>query len=529
MTEPRVNGTAAEAHSGLTSGSIRDELQLSSLQNGRCLERKPDNNTIPHMTTAYQYIDGEWIDGESTETITVRDPAAPEDPIVTFPRASRAQANAAVAAAESASESWGTSTPEEREAVLYEVADLIEEQQADLAETLTREEGKPISSSRGEVGRAAEIFRFFARDARTATGDTIPSSDPRTFTYTTREPLGVVTLITPWNFPIATPSWKLATALATGNTVVLKPSSETPMIARRLVELFDSAGVPDGVLNLIVGSGSTVGDELTGHDSVDGVSFTGSTATGRHIMDTVASRGIPIQTEMGGKNPLVVLPDADIDAAADTAIAGAFGGCGQACTATSRLIVHEDVAQETTDAVVERAESLAIGPGLDDPDMGPAVSADENESNFEYVDIARNEGATLLTGGESPDGFESGHYIEPTVFGDVESHMRIAQEEVFGPVLGIIEVSDFEEALSVANDVDYGLSAAVFTSDMARAREFTRRIEAGVIKVNDSTTGSQIQMPFGGMKDSSSETIKEMGQRPYEFYTHQKVVYQSDP
>lgn len=479
--------------------------------------------------TAYQYIDGEWIDGASTETIAVRDPAAPEDPIAAFPGASRDQANTAVEAAGSASEAWGTSTPEQREAVLYEVADRIEEERESLAETLTREEGKPISSSRGEVGRAAEIFRFFANDARSATGDTIPSSDPQTFTYTVREPLGVVTLITPWNFPIATPSWKLATALAAGNTVVLKPSSETPMIARRLIEIFEAAGVPEGVVNLIVGAGSTVGDELTTHEFVDGVSFTGSTSTGRHIMEAVASRGIPIQTEMGGKNPLVVLPDADIDAAADTAIAGAFGGCGQACTATSRLIVHEDIAEEATEAVVERAKALSIGPGLDDPDMGPAVSADENETNFEYVDIARNEGATLLTGGDTPDGFDSGHYIEPTVFTDVDPQMRIAQEEVFGPVLGIIEVSEFEEALTVANDVEYGLSAAVFTSDMATAREFIRRIEAGVVKVNGSTTGSQIQLPFGGMKASSAETIKEMGQRAYEFYTHQKVVYRSDP
>jgi len=479
--------------------------------------------------TAYQYIDGEWIEGESSDEITVRDPAVPDDPIVAFPGASQEQANAAVEAADAASSSWGTTTPDERDTLLYEVADRIEDSKEELAETLTREEGKPISSSRIEVGRAAEIFRFFASHARTATGDTIPSSDPETFTYTVREPLGVVTLITPWNFPIATPSWKIATALATGNTVVLKPSSETPMIARRLVEILEASGVPDGVVNLVVGAGSTVGDELTTHEAVDGVSFTGSTSTGQYIAETVASRGIPIQTEMGGKNPLVVLPDADIDAAADTAIAGAFGGCGQACTATSRLVVHEDVAEEVTEAVIERAEDLSIGPGIDDPDMGPAVSADENATNFEYIDIARDEGATLLTGGDSPDGFESGHYIEPTVFTDVDPEMRIAQEEVFGPVLGIIEVSDFEEAVTVANGVDYGLSAAVFTSDMAAAREFTHRAEAGVVKVNDSTTGSQIQMPFGGMKASSSETKKEMGQRAYEFYTHQKVVYRSDP
>ncbi|WP_435366081.1 aldehyde dehydrogenase family protein [Haloarchaeobius sp. DYHT-AS-18] len=478
--------------------------------------------------TNFQYIDGEWTDGESTDEIAVRNPAAPAEPVVTFDGASRAQAVRAVTAADDASEEWSNTAPSERDSLLYDVADRIEARQEELAETLTREEGKPISSSRGEVGRAAEIFRFFASYARSATGDTIPSNDPDTFTYTFREPLGVVTIVTPWNFPIATPSWKLATALSTGNTVVFKPSSETPMIARLLVQILDEAGVPDGVVNLVVGSGSTVGDELTTNERVDGVSFTGSTDTGQHIADTVADR-IPVQTEMGGKNPLVVLPDADIDAAAEAAIGGAFGGTGQACTATSRLLVHEDIADELTEAVVERAESLTIGPGMEDPDMGPAVSEGEDESNFHYIDVAADEGATLVSGGDRPAEMESGYFIEPTVFTDVHSEMRIAQEEVFGPVLSIIEVADFEEAVSVANDVDFGLSASIFTSDMARARAFTEQVEAGVIKVNGTTTGSQIQLPFGGMKASSAETQKEMGQRAYEFYTHEKVVYRTDP
>lgn len=479
--------------------------------------------------TAYQYIDGDWIEGKSDETIAVRNPAAPDEPIVSLPGADRTQAKDAVEAAEAASSRWEASVPADREAVLYDVADRIEANLDSLAETLTREEGKPISSSRGEVSRAAEIFRFFANSARTATGDTIPSNDPDTFTYTIREPLGVVTLITPWNFPIATPSWKLATALATGNTVVLKPSSETPMIAKRLVELLEDASVPDGVVNLVVGSGSTVGDHLTTHEAVDGVSFTGSTDTGRYIHETVASRGIPVQTEMGGKNPLVVLPDADLDAAADAAISGSCGGTGQACTATSRLIVHEDVTSELTEAVLERANALSIGPGMNDPDIGPAVSEAENETNLEYIGIAKEEGATLLAGGGRPEDLESGYFIEPTVFGNVEPGMRIAQEEVFGPVLGILEVADFDEAVEVANDVTYGLSASIFTGDMTSSRKFTQQVEAGVIKVNGTTTGSQIQMPFGGMKASSSETQKEMGQQAHEFYTHEKAVYRTDP
>jgi aldehyde dehydrogenase (NAD+) len=479
--------------------------------------------------TQYQYIDGDWRDGDSTDETTVRDPAAPEEVVAAFPPATRAQATEAVSAAASAAESWGETTPDEREALLYEVADRIEEDLDALAETLTREEGKPVSSSRAEVGRAAELFRFMASYARTTTGETVPSSDPETFTYTVREPLGVVALVTPWNFPVATPSWKLAAALVTGNTVVFKPSSETPTVAKRLVEILDDAGVPDGVVNLVVGPGSTVGDEVTTNEAVDGISFTGSTTVGQHIAEAVAARGIPVQTEMGGKNPQVVLPDADIEDAADAAVSGAFGLTGQACTATSRLIVHEDVADELVSAVGARAESLSVGPGMDDPDMGPAVSADQDETNFEYVEVARDEGATLLTGGGRPEGLESGYFIEPTVFTDVDSGMRITQEEVFGPVLAVMEVSGFEEAVRVANDVDFGLSASVFTADMTRSRAFARQVEAGVVKINGTTTGSQIQMPFGGMKASSSETKKEMGQRAYEFYTHEKAVYRTDP
>ena len=481
--------------------------------------------------TQFQYIDGEWRDGDSDDELTIRDPAAPDDPIVSFTGASRGQAADAVAAAEAASGTWGATTPEERDGVMYAVADRIDDHHEELAETLTREEGKPISSSHAEVGRAAELFRFFASFARTAAGETLPSSDPETVTYTVREPLGVVALVTPWNFPIATPTWKLAAAIATGNTVVFKPSSETPMIARALVEHLEAAGLPEGVVNLVVGSGSTVGDEILTDERIDGVSFTGSTDVGRHIAETVTGRGIPIQTEMGGKNPQVVLPDADIEAAADAAAAGAFGLTGQACTATSRLVVHEAVVEELTDAVVARAEDIQTGPGMDDPDMGPAVSAAQDETNFRYIEVAEDEGATLLTGGSRPDGRgdDAGYFVEPTVFTDVVSDMRIAQEEVFGPVLSILSVSDFEEAIRVANDVEYGLSASLFTSDMASARRFTEEIEAGVVKINGTTTGSQIQMPFGGMKASSSETQKELGHRAYEFYTHKKAVYRTDP
>lgn len=478
---------------------------------------------------AYQHVDGEWLAGDGPDEITVRNPADPDDPIAKIDGASREQTASAIAAATNAADDWGKTTSDERDAILYEVADLLEENRDLLAETLTQEEGKPISSSRGEVERTAKMFRYFAGNARRATGDVVPSSNEDTFTYTFREPLGVVALVTPWNFPIGTPGWKIAPALAAGNAIVFKPSTETPMIAKRLVEILVDAGVPDGVVNLIVGAGSTTGDALTSNEDVDGISFTGSTGVGRHIAESVADRGIPIQTEMGGKNPLVVLPDADLEAAADAAAAGAFGGTGQACTATSRLIVHESVADEVVDEVVSRAESIDVGPGMDDPDMGPAVSADQDETNFDYVEIGTDSDATLKTGGERPDSLNDGYFIRPTVFTDVDPDSRLAQEEIFGPILSVIEVSDFEEAIAVANNVKYGLSASVFTTNMTKSRSFAQRVEAGVVKINGTTTGSDLQMPFGGMKASSSETHKELGQRAYEFYTHEKAVYRTDP
>lgn len=478
---------------------------------------------------AAQFIDGEWVEGDEDDVIESVNPAATDEVIGEIPAASREQARRAIEAAAHASEEWATRTPDDRDALLYDVADLIEEQRDELAETMTREEGKPISSSLAEVSRTAEMFRYFAGDARRATGDTVPSNDPNTFTYTLREPLGVVSLITPWNFPVGTPGWKLAPALAAGNAVVFKPSSVTPMTGKHLTKLLVDAGVPDGVVNFLVGSGSTVGAEMTENDLVDGISFTGSTNVGRMIGETAGRRGIPFQTEMGGNNPLVVLPDADLEAAVDATVRGAFGGTGQACTATSRALVHEDLHEEFTDWLIERTEALKIGPGMDDPDMGPVAHGNQLETNLEYVDVGEREGAELLTGGKRVDDRENGYFMAPTVFGNVESEMRIAQEEVFGPFLAVMSFSEFDQAVELANDVEYGLSASVFTQDMARSRQFVQAVEAGVVKVNGTTSGSDIQMPFGGMKASSSETYKELGQHIYQFYTHEKAVYQTTP
>lgn len=480
-------------------------------------------------TNSLQYLNGEWTVGDGDDLVETLNPAHPDDVVVSAPAATREQAAEAVATAAEASEEWASTTPDERDSVLYELADLIERDIDEIAETMTREEGKPISSARAETARTAEIFRYFAGDARRATGQTVPSGDPETFTYTVREPLGVVSLITPWNFPVATPGWKIAPALATGNTVVFKPSSVTPLVGRKLVELFDEVGLPDGVVNFVVGPGSTIGDEITTHDDVDGISFTGSNAVGDHIAEVAAEQGTPVQLEMGGKNPQVVLSDADLDAAAEAATAGAYGGTGQACTATSRLLVHEDVLDELRSRVVERAQNMTIGPGLNDPDVSPASHEDQHETNHEYVEIGVTEGAELLCGGNVPEEYDDGYYIEPTVFGDVSPDMRIAQEEIFGPILSLIPVTDYEEAVEIANDIRFGLSASIFTTDMTTARQFVNDVEAGVVKINGTTTGSDIQMPFGGMKASSSETHKELGQRAYSFYTHEKAVYQTGP
>lgn len=475
-----------------------------------------------------QYIDGEWRSGRSDETVATQNPANPSEVVLAAPGAAVADVEDAMAAAVDASESWAGTTPDERAAILHRVADRIDEEIESIAETLTREEGKPISSARAEVARTVDIFHYFAEDARRATGTTVPSNDTETFTYTVREPLGVVSIITPWNFPVAAPGWKLAPALATGNTVVFKPSSVTPLVAVRLVEAITAAGVPEGVVNLIIGSGSTVGDELVEHQAVSGVSFTGSNGVGERIGSLAGQRGIPVQTEMGGKNPQVVMPDADLEAAVDAAVAGAYGGTGQACTATSRILVHEAVREAFTDQLLAAVEALTIGPGMEDPDVGPAASSDQHETNRRYVDVGDSEGATLLTGGSKPETSEEGYYLEPAVFDDVTPDMRIAQEEIFGPVLSLMPVEDYQDAVSVANSVRFGLSASIFTSDMNTARRFVSDIEAGVVKVNNTTTGSDIQMPFGGMKASSAETHKELGQRAYSFYTHEKAVYRTD-
>jgi len=472
-------------------------------------------------------IDGEWVESDTGDTFENRNPADTDDLIGEFQRSSRADAERAVEAAAAATDDWAATPAPERGAILREAAKAVERRYDELVETLVREEGKTRTEA-GEVGRAVDIFYYYAEKARDFGGEVKQSSSSDRNVYAVKEPLGVAALITPWNYPAAIPAWKFAPALATGNAVVFKPASLAPNVARKIVACLDEAGVPDGVVNFVTGPGGAVGDAFVTHEAVDAVSFTGSASVGNQVYEMATGDQKRVQCEMGGKNPTVVAPSADLDRAVEVVGAGAFGVTGQACTACSRAIVHEDVHDEFLDRVVDYAASLSVGPGLDDPDVGPHVSEAELERTLDYVDVGRREGAVLETGGERLDGpgYENGHFVEPTVFSGVEGDMRIAQEEIFGPVLSVIEASDVERAVAVANDVNYGLSASIVTDDHSEANRFVRDVEAGVAKVNEKTTGLELHVPFGGYKASSTNTYREQGDAAIDFYTACKTVYE---
>ncbi|WP_276255010.1 aldehyde dehydrogenase family protein [Halomontanus rarus] len=479
------------------------------------------------MSGSYQnYVDGEWTDASTGETFETVDPAAPAETIASYQQSDVADATDAVEAAAAASDEWANTPAPQRGAILREAAQNLAARKEELTQQLTREEGKTHAEAGGEVQRTIDIFYYYAEKTRDLGGKVKASSGERTNLYTKNQPVGVAALITPWNYPIAIPAWKVAPALATGNTLVLNPASVAPGPALAIFEALDEAGLPDGVANIVTGPGSSVGDAIITHDDVDAVSFTGSGEVGHMVYDAATDGGKRVQTEMGGKNPTVVSNTADVEEAADIVAAGRFGVTGQACTACSRAIVHTDVYDEFVDAIVERAEAIEVGPG-DEYDMGPQVSESELEGTLDYIEIAKEEGATLATGGERLEGerYGEGYFVEPTVFTDVENDFRIAQEEVFGPVLSVIEVEDFDEALETANDIQYGLSSSIVTDDHTEAERFVDEIDAGVAKVNDKTTGLELHVPFGGFKRSSSETWREQGDAGIDFYTIEKTIY----
>jgi aldehyde dehydrogenase (NAD+) len=439
-----------------------------------------------------------------------------------------ADAQSALAAAKRAWPAWGALTPVARGRFLAKASQILDSRKAELAELLTREEGKTLAESAGEVQRAAEILRFFGGLGYTLGGQTIPHDLPNILLYTQREPLGVVALITPWNFPIAIPAWKLAPALLCGNAVVLKPATAAPAMALELAKALAEAGLPKGVLNVVVGQGRTVGDALCRDPDVVALSFTGSHTVGRNLYQSLAGRMARAQMEMGGKNPTIVLADADLDLAVSLVVRAGFGLTGQACTATSRVIIEQTVLEPFTEKLVARARALKVANGLAaGVDMGPVVSGDQLAGNLDYVEVARSEGARLLCGGArlTAGEYSRGYFMEPTVLGDVKPGSRIACEEVFGPVLALMSVRDFDEAIAVANGVDVGLSASVVTRDLKRALLYASRIQAGVVKINQISTGLALQAPFGGVKKSSTDTFREQGPQAVEFYSRLKTVY----
>ncbi|MGI8638913.1 MAG: aldehyde dehydrogenase family protein [Pyrinomonadaceae bacterium] len=479
------------------------------------------------MNIYRNFINGEWIESASEKTTRNVNPANIKDIIGTIKLSTRDEARKAVESAYNAFKAWKNTPAPTRGRIVMKAARLLEDNKEELAQILTREEGKTIGESRGELQRSINVAEFCAGEARRLNGETIQSELPANFAYTIKQPHGVVALITPWNFPVAIPVWKIAPALVAGNTIVLKPAEATPATAVRIVEIFEEAGVPPGVLNLILGEGSEVGEEIAGHAAVKAVSFTGSTEIGIKLYEQVARRGAKVQCEMGGKNPVVVMEDCDMDLAIESTAQGAFGSTGQRCTATSRAVVIDKIADEFVEKIIARAKSMRIGDGANsETEMGPSVDEKQFKTVLKYIDIGREDGANLLCGGKRAegDGLENGYFIEPTVFDSVTPDMRIAREEIFGPVLSVLRVKDFDEAMQVANDCDYGLSSSIFTNDASRIFRFIDEIETGMTHINSPTTGGEAHIPFGGVK-MTGIGAREQGSTALDFYTELKVVY----
>ena len=478
------------------------------------------------MRSLENFIGGRWKQSRGGRVRDVN-PADVHDVVAEAPLSTGAEAADACEAAAHAFPAWRQTPAPVRGQILYKVQRRMEERRQELAEALTREEGKTISESRGEVQRAINVVEFFAGEARRITGETIPSELPNNFCYTVKQPVGPVGIITPWNFPIAIPIWKMAPALVSGNTIVFKPATLTPLTAALLVEIFDECGLPPGVLNLVYGGGREVGDTIVRHPAILAVSFTGSNDVGVGLYGAAAARGIKCQCEMGGKNPIVVLGDADLDLAVESTLQGAFGSTGQRCTATSRAVVVENIATEFVDRLAARTASLVVGNGLNPTtNVGPSVDERQLETVLHYVEVGQHEGARLVRGGERvrDDGRDRGFFIAPAIFDHVDANMRIAQEEIFGPVLSLIRVADNESALAVANNVRFGLSASVYTNDVAAMFKFVDRLDAGILHVNSPTVGGEAHIPFGGMK-ATGVGLREMGRVAIDFYTELKVVY----
>ncbi len=480
------------------------------------------------MSQVFQnYIDGQWVESKCKQTFPNVNPADTRETVGLFQASGPEDIQSACEAAAKAQPAWAAKPAPLRGEFLFKAAELLESRLQQLGEEMTREEGKTLPEAKGEVKRAINIFRYFGGEGARAFSYQIPSERENVFCYTLRKPLGVVALITPWNFPSAIPAWKIAPALVAGNTVVIKPASLAPLSAYRLIEALHHAGLPAGVLNYVTGSGGTVGNALVEHAAVRAISFTGSCAVGNQLYQKVAARKIRIQMEMGGKNPTIVLKDADLDYAADILVNGAFFSTGQKCTACSRAIIEKAIYESLVEKLLEKTRKLKVGNGLESGvQMGPAVDANQLETDLKYIEIAKKEGAKLLCGGKRLTGgtYEHGYFVEPTIFDEVTPQMRIAQEEVFGPVLALMRAENFDEAMKLANGIPFGLSASIVSRDLTRVHQFVQGIEAGLITVNLPTAGVEYQLPFGGTKESSFG-MREQGPLALDFYTETRTVY----
>jgi aldehyde dehydrogenase (NAD+) len=476
-----------------------------------------------NMEVKRNYIAGQWVEGSGSRVN--ENPSDKADPVGNFTSATADQVNHAVSAAKAAFPAWSRSSPQLRYDILDKVGNEIIARKEELGRQLSREEGKTLAEGIGEAMRAGQIWKWFAGEALRVHGDKMPGLRPGTEAELTREPVGVVGIITPWNFPIAIPSWKAAPALAFGNCVVLKPAELVPASAWSIAEILSRAGAPEGVFNLVMGSGSVVGNALINHKDVNAVTFTGSTKTGLVVADACVKRLARVQLEMGGKNPMIVLDDADLDIAVEASFQGAFGSTGQRCTASSRLIVQQGIHDKFVAAMIERLKKTKVDHALEaGTEIGPVVDQRQLDQDLSYLGIGQKEGAKLAFGGELLNRKTQGYYMNCALFTETKNDMRINREEIFGPVSSVIRVKDYDEALAVANDTEYGLVAGICTTSLKHASHFKRNIEAGMATVNLPTAGVDYNVPFGGRKNSSFGP-REQGELAREFFTIVKTAY----
>jgi acyl-CoA reductase-like NAD-dependent aldehyde dehydrogenase len=483
--------------------------------------------TKTETKTLQQYIGGQWLDGKSKREIVSTNPADERDIIAKCQGATKEQTLEAIAAADQARKAWRETPAPARARVILKFIELARAKKEELARLMTREQGKILPEALGEMEKGLNLAEWFSGEGMRFMGTTAPSELPKNFLYTMREPLGTVSIITPWNFPWAIPVWKITPALVAGNTVVFKPASNIPAFSAEIVKLFAAAGLPKGVLNLVMGAGSEIGGLLVEDKRIRGCSFTGSNEVGRGVHTKAGERGIKVTCEMGGKNPAIIWHDADLDLALAGVFKGAFGSTGQRCTATSRLLLHDKIYDAFMEKLIKATKAMTVGNGLNDGiGMGPAVDASQLKTDLDYIEIAKKEGAQLTLGGKRLEegDLKHGNFVEPTIFEGVTREMRLFKEEVFGPVLAVTRVKDYDDMIATANDCEFGLTCAIYTNDISVSMRFTDDIEAGMVHINSPTIGGEAQVPFGGVKGSGVGE-KEMAKEGINFFSESKTVF----